>query len=433
MKICWATGLISVVWIAASLLDLTDAAPCSLIILDEDLVFPVTNSNNGMLTTIIPAVKDASKFVDAGCSCPANSTILLEVFISNTTYVLKRFEYTKLDDTQGFAFDLPDAPQRTLGWTTVTATVTGFVAANIAPWGNMDRLQLTRTGPAWVPPGVSIRIRRIELIKELPTCDGIPTPAPPFPIPECSIGDFVGKYWSTARPNGNADYARCESFPLSLYFDFSPVLNGIPKTSFSAEYSGSFDFPETAIYEFAAKADDGVRVILDEDTVVIDDYDRPQLQLIVKQLNVTVGTHTVRIQYYQNSGPASITADWKKARPTFVPYDYTHIPPATLPTPESAPCPHTMDGLLLWSSASTWMTLNQPIPTTGSVVNIPVGYKLRLDITPPVLRGIVVDGIFVIYPGDSSSLSLMTQYIRVSAKAEMHVGSPACPMYSALI
>jgi cell migration-inducing and hyaluronan-binding protein len=54
------------------------------------------------------------------------------------------------------------------------------------------------------------------------------------------------------------------------------------------------------------------------------------------------------------------------------------------------PCPHPPPGAALWSEAATWP--NGTLPAAGDCVVIPAGKTVWLDVSPPPLGGVTIDG-----------------------------------------
>ncbi|MBF0258619.1 MAG: PD40 domain-containing protein [Desulfamplus sp.] len=82
------------------------------------------------------------------------------------------------------------------------------------------------------------------------------------------------------------------------------------KDEFSVLWEGDFDFPISSDYIFSATADDGIRIYVDGSIVV----DRWSGAAGVGRTEVTTyitsGTHTVRVEYFENTGAALAKVLW---------------------------------------------------------------------------------------------------------------------------
>jgi hypothetical protein len=261
-------------WLLGALAALGAAELCSLVLMNEERVFvPQDNQWRILGQAFSPDNVDLSSFVDPACSCLSNTTLVLEVAISNAAYFLTQFEYTFENNARGFVLTLPAAPQVTGvgGFVTLAVPVTGFNRPQDTPWSLMNRIELYRSGNATLPdPSHStfvIRLRRIELRKELPSCAGVPPPPVPPEIPECPAGAFLSLFWANADFGGWPDFARCDARPLKLDVVASRVSTRIPPTFMSAHFSGRFEFA-AGRYEFALFVDDVGQLFVDGVLVV---------------------------------------------------------------------------------------------------------------------------------------------------------------------
>jgi hypothetical protein len=84
----------------------------------------------------------------------------------------------------------------------------------------------------------------------------------------------------------------------------SPDVDDVPADGFSARWRRSFHFPE-GITTFFARADDGVKVIVD-DTLVIDEWHVASPAIHEGRANLAAGIHAVTVEYYEAAGRAGI-------------------------------------------------------------------------------------------------------------------------------
>lgn len=93
--------------------------------------------------------------------------------------------------------------------------------------------------------------------------------------------------------------------------------------------------------------------------------------------------------------------------------DQDPMAPGTERDPEGNP-------ILLWSSPGTWPS--RTLPAAGSTVTIPRGRTVRLDVSPPPLGGLVIEGTLEFARAE---LELTADWIRVAGA--LRIGSPDAP------
>lgn len=111
-----------------------------------------------------------------------------------------------------------------------------------------------------------------------------------------------GPQWIQAEPRG-------PTLDLSRYWSLdSPVPGVIPADNWSARWEGTYFF-EGGNYVFWARADDGVRLWID-DILVLDAWEDSAGYVEELFYGIGPGDHTVRIEYYERGGIARIEANW---------------------------------------------------------------------------------------------------------------------------
>ncbi len=97
-----------------------------------------------------------------------------------------------------------------------------------------------------------------------------------------------------------------------LSFDWSTgsPATGIPVDRFSARWDGSLTIPTAGDWRIGATADDGVRIWIDGTRTVDAWRDQPPTDASAVS-NLTAGRHTIRIDYYENSGGAVAKLWWE--------------------------------------------------------------------------------------------------------------------------
>ncbi len=89
--------------------------------------------------------------------------------------------------------------------------------------------------------------------------------------------------------------------------------DGVPFDHWSARWTGDFLFDQGE-YLFKAYVDDGVRLWVNGQ-LVIDEWRDQVATLFEKRINLSAGTHSVRVEYYDNIGNAVAMVWWERMTP----------------------------------------------------------------------------------------------------------------------
>ncbi len=131
------------------------------------------------------------------------------------------------------------------------------------------------------------------------------------PPTSCTSGQFQADYFNNETLSGSATFTQCESRPINHNWGQGGPGNGIGTDSFSARYTGSFDF-SSGDYTFTATADDGVRIFLDG-TKILDGWKTQAPTTYTSTVTLSAGAHQVVVEYFEHGGGAVIQADWSTA------------------------------------------------------------------------------------------------------------------------
>lgn len=116
-------------------------------------------------------------------------------------------------------------------------------------------------------------------------------------------------------------------------------VSGMSADHFSIRWTRTV-YLDAGTYRFYALSDDGVQLWVD-DTMVIDHWMDGAAQTYVGDLYLPKGSHTMRVQYYENAGQAVIKVWWALLPATPTP-TYTPVSPTpTLEPPTLTPLPPT--------------------------------------------------------------------------------------------
>jgi len=89
-----------------------------------------------------------------------------------------------------------------------------------------------------------------------------------------------------------------------------PPAPGLPDDNFSIRWTGWLRAPETGEYRISVFVDDGVRVWID-DELVIDAWTLGVLREVSKELELTRGRHSIRVEYFDIFADAIIKLRWR--------------------------------------------------------------------------------------------------------------------------
>ncbi|MEZ4860622.1 MAG: PA14 domain-containing protein [Caldilineaceae bacterium] len=126
--------------------------------------------------------------------------------------------------------------------------------------------------------------------------------------------DWTAEYFANTDLLGTPVFTQAEArATIPLDHDWqtaSPFPARIPADNWSARWTGRFRFDYGA-YVFRATADDGVRVWLNNQ-LVLDSWHDGYSDVTNRFYGVGADTHTIRIEYYERTGNASLRVWWYK-------------------------------------------------------------------------------------------------------------------------
>lgn len=137
---------------------------------------------------------------------------------------------------------------------------------------------------------------------------------------------YTAEYWNVdlgeapSFPEGSADYTTSiENIDFS-WGESSPATGTINANGFVARYTQTINF-QAGTYYLETESDDGIRVYLDN--VIIDDLnnwiDQGTTAYHATQ-NISAGNHTIKVEYYENSGGAVVRFAYTKLTPSVSAY-----------------------------------------------------------------------------------------------------------------
>ena len=199
--------------------------------------------------------------------------------------------------------------------------VAAFAFPQDARWTDLPAVLLTAHSPA---TGQSAqRAFRVHPLPQTPTATSSPTaqptatptatqPAPmatqtntPWPV----ISYWRAEYFSNRDLAGSPVFVRDD---VEVNYDwgaFSPATS-IPSDNFSVRWTRLLTLAAGS-YRFSVRADDGVRVWLDGETIVDQWHDAVDAAYSADR-TLNAGTHAIRIEYYESRGNARIQFGWER-------------------------------------------------------------------------------------------------------------------------
>ena len=165
------------------------------------------------------------------------------------------------------------------------------------------------------------------------------------------LNSFDVTYYNNINFTGNK-ISKVESSINHNWGTGSPNSRINPDT-FSARYVGDFEFEE-GTYEFTATADDGVRITVDNNIIIDAYYDQPPTTYTAST-NLSAGSHSIKVEFYERSGGAVLIVGWEKvAGPTPPPPTPTPPPTPPSPTPTPPPDPNT-ENRISWNGQEWYL------------------------------------------------------------------------------
>jgi uncharacterized protein YgiM (DUF1202 family) len=134
----------------------------------------------------------------------------------------------------------------------------------------------------------------------------------PVRVVEANPGtQWNAQYFNNQQLSGEPVLTRTDDQINFNWGEGSPG-EGVPVDNFSARWTKKLFFPSTGTWTFKAGVDDGVRMWID-DLIIIDKWAGSSTGFAVYEVGVdqlTAGTHTLKVEYFEASGIARIEVSW---------------------------------------------------------------------------------------------------------------------------
>lgn len=126
-------------------------------------------------------------------------------------------------------------------------------------------------------------------------------------VREPSFPDWKGEYWPNADLSGAPSLLRNDA-QIDFDWGLEAPASGVPSNRFSARWTRAVTFP-SGIYRFSLRADDGLRLWID-DVRVIDEWHTSDGSTLYTLDRSLTGAHTLRAEYYDGGGSARVQVRW---------------------------------------------------------------------------------------------------------------------------
>jgi hypothetical protein len=141
--------------------------------------------------------------------------------------------------------------------------------------------------------------------------------APPQPVQQ-PVGGVPQNQWLATYFNNTdlaggsllTQYVPRGAYPLDLDWGYGPPAANVNAEYFSTRFEGIFFF-DAGDYQFYARADDGVRLYIDN-ILVLDSWWDGYKEPTNNFRRIGGGPHTIRVEYYERTGSAFIRVWWTR-------------------------------------------------------------------------------------------------------------------------
>jgi len=174
-----------------------------------------------------------------------------------------------------------------------------------------------------------------------------------------TFSDWKGEYYSNRDLSGNPALVRNDVNIEFKWENLSPAV-GIPADNFSVRWTRKISF-QSGLYRFSARADDGMRVYIDDQLIIDEWHDSGGSTLYQAERNLS-GDRTLKVEYYEHTGKADVSFTWVQLSPTSTP-TLTATPTAT-PTPTASPTMTPTPTPTETPTLEPTATATSPVPST---------------------------------------------------------------------
>ncbi len=177
-----------------------------------------------------------------------------------------------------------------------------------------------------------------------------------------TIGCLQAAYYSNLTFSGVPVATRYETSVNYNWGTGKPNVTGIGADNFSIRWTGNFVAPQTGYFQFTTRADDGVRLWINNSLIINKWFDQAATSYSGYIYLVKGATYNIKLEYYERGGNSSVQLSWA------VPFQYSQI------MPFSANC-----GAKFSASSSDLITLNGRLDNSKAALQWVVNTKKPVD------------------------------------------------------
>lgn len=153
------------------------------------------------------------------------------------------------------------------------------------------------------------------------------------------VTPWNAQYFSNTELTGPAALTRLDKMINFEWYEFAPAPS-LPSDQFSVRWVRNETLPG-GLYTFYLRSDDGMRVYVD-DQIVVDRWFDQGAEQTAFPVQITAGTHEIKVEYYEAFGGAVAQFHYEMTTPDVVEPTPTPIPSTSpTPSPSTVPDPHT--------------------------------------------------------------------------------------------
>jgi len=161
-------------------------------------------------------------------------------------------------------------------------------------------------------------------------------------------------------------------------------MAGVEPNTWSARWTGTVTPRYSERYSFSTRSDDGVRVFIDDQTV-ISNWTEHRVATDTGEIDLQAGhAYAIRVEFYEKGGRAEIRLRWQSASQALEVIPASQLaPPAVAPEPDPAPTPAPAPAPAPPAAAPTAAPLPVPTVATPAPPVLPAPAVLASDTLPP--------------------------------------------------
>jgi len=127
--------------------------------------------------------------------------------------------------------------------------------------------------------------------------------------PDASGVIWQASYWTNIELRGDSIVQGAET-GLDYDWGMGAPNAAMAPDGFSARWTADVTLPE-GVYRFVSRSDDGIRVWVNG-TRIIDHWTVHPEAVDTATVPLEAGTHTIRVEYFENTGVATVSLDWER-------------------------------------------------------------------------------------------------------------------------